>query len=183
MDAAEGTTKPLTKMIRELPKVTPPVFCNISSMLQYISKALFFMYLQLVYVPFIECSFLDLLHIFHHFSVFHNKYLGTFLSDMENIATKDIGKPFTPPKKIHVHFWCRTENVWVMAGCKMPGRQVSTFQRNVEAVFFPDALIPTYQTTWRHRHRRLDMSPHCHEPHILLCIGFDVCKHLIATEL
>jgi hypothetical protein len=41
--------------------------------------------------------------LFNHIAVFHNKYLGTFLSDMENVATKDIGKPFTNPK-IHVYF-------------------------------------------------------------------------------
>lgn len=103
---------------------------------------------------------------------------------MENIATKDIGKPFTKEKNIYMFiFGAEFENVWVMAACKMPGRQVSTFQRNMQAVCSSETLIPTYQTTWRHRHRRLDVSLQCHEPHILLCIGFDVCKHLIATEL
>jgi len=95
------------------------------------------------YVPFMECSFLNFLHIFH-ISVFHNKYLGTFLSDMENIATKDIGKPFINPK-ILVYFRCRIENS-LGCGSKKSGSQVSTFQRNVETVCSSETMIPTYRT-------------------------------------
>ena len=79
-----------------------------------------------------ECSFLNFLHIYHHISVFHNKYLGTFLSDMENIAPEDIGKPFTNPK-ILVYFSCIIENSLGSDSMKSVS-QVSTLQSDVEAV-------------------------------------------------
>jgi len=91
-----------------------------------------------------ECSFFNFLLIFNHFSVFHNKYLGTFLSDIENIATKVIGKPFTNPK-ILVYFWCRIDNSLGCSSMKS-GSQVSTLQSDMEAVRSSETLIPTYQT-------------------------------------
>lgn len=91
-----------------------------------------------------ECSFLNFLHIFNHISVFHNKYLGTFLSDTENIAIKDIGNPFTNPK-IFVYFWCRIENSLVCGSMKS-GSQVSTFQSDVDAVCSSETLISIYWT-------------------------------------
>jgi hypothetical protein len=60
---------------------------------------------------------------------------------MENIATKDIGKPFTNPK-ILVYFWCRIEN---NLGCDRmkSGSQVSAFQSDMEAVCSSETLFPT----------------------------------------
>lgn len=88
-------------------------------------------------------------HLFNFLNtfLFLHKHLGTFLSDMENIATNDTGKRFTKAKitcSYLVHsgqqFGLWQHVIWEKA----------TFQRNMKAVCSSETLIPTYQTAQCH---------------------------------